>query len=538
MSWSAGDRAGSVEGDGFSPVEIRSGLERVLRAPEFSASGRISAFLRYIVGESLAGRSDRIKQYTVAVNAFQRKADFDPHCDSVVRVQAGRLREALRSYYRGPGQDDWLRIEIPKGTYVPRFRRGPATRKQEASARASLGRPVIAILPFSSSPKEEYFSEGIAEDLSTELTQFDDLKTIAYFSSQRFRNSSESLPAIARQLGAGFIISGSVVREKAHLRLRVRLLEGHSSCLLWSDRYRVERDVKPIFELQAEISRRIVARVAGGAGVLARHLTIASRDMPPDSISAYEAMLWFRHYTNVHTPEAFRKAQGALQHAVSSGSTAPGIWSMMAGIILDGYTLGYAKFEDPIRTAVEYAEKGVHLGPRCHHCRTELAYAYLLADRLEDAVREALTSLKLNRNNGLSVGVAGWVIALAGRFSEGLSLIEESRALNPFFPAYFHLAPWLKHLVDGNHEAALAEANLFHLPELFWTPLLRCVSLERLQRTSEAQAAFVDLLRLCPDFEAHPEHYVHCIVKLPDARELIFESLCASGLRLPEVQPG
>ena len=100
---------------------VRAQLQRILDSPAFEASERRRRFLRYIVEESLAGRADQIKEYSVGVEVFDRPADYDPRIDSIVRVEARRLRTRLAEYYEGEGKDDALRFRLPKGGYAPTF---------------------------------------------------------------------------------------------------------------------------------------------------------------------------------------------------------------------------------------------------------------------------------------------------------------------------------------------------------------------------------------------------------------------------------
>jgi hypothetical protein len=108
---------------GPSDPEIRTALERITASPDFRASPRLAAFLRFVVETTLAGQSDRIKGYSIAVEALGRDDSFDPQTDASVRVEAGRLRHALTRYYAGPGRADPLVIAIPRGSYIPVFAR-------------------------------------------------------------------------------------------------------------------------------------------------------------------------------------------------------------------------------------------------------------------------------------------------------------------------------------------------------------------------------------------------------------------------------
>ena len=118
------DLAASHEGLGaVTSSEIRAQLERILASPDFNVPERARAFLKYVVTETLSGRADRIKAYSIAIEVFGRGASFDPQSDPVVRIEAGRVRRALERYYLTAGSSDPIAITIPKGSYVPTFSR-------------------------------------------------------------------------------------------------------------------------------------------------------------------------------------------------------------------------------------------------------------------------------------------------------------------------------------------------------------------------------------------------------------------------------
>lgn len=114
-----------------SAAEIRQQLERIVGSGVFRASLRLRRFISFVVETALAGRNDRIKAYSIATEALGRDPAFDPQTDPIVRVEAGRLRQALGRYYAGAGRDDPLVIDLPRGTYVPAFRRPPSAPSAE-----------------------------------------------------------------------------------------------------------------------------------------------------------------------------------------------------------------------------------------------------------------------------------------------------------------------------------------------------------------------------------------------------------------------
>ena len=116
--------------EAIAPDQIQLQLERIIASSAFDASRRNRAFLRFIVEESLAGRADRIKAYTIATSVLGRDEAFDPQSDPIVRIEASRLRRSLERYYLKAGQHDPIRIEIPKWGYVPSFQRLPSIRDE------------------------------------------------------------------------------------------------------------------------------------------------------------------------------------------------------------------------------------------------------------------------------------------------------------------------------------------------------------------------------------------------------------------------
>jgi adenylate cyclase len=131
----------------MTATRARAQLERILGSPGFDASARNRRFLEYVVEETLAGRADRLKGLSIAIDVFDRDATIDPQHDPVVRVEAAKLRRSLERYYLSAGREDPIRIDIPKGAYVPTFEervqppsdlsRRPAAKQGAAAAVAS-----------------------------------------------------------------------------------------------------------------------------------------------------------------------------------------------------------------------------------------------------------------------------------------------------------------------------------------------------------------------------------------------------------------
>src|SRR4029079_7684293 len=203
---------------------IREQLDRILRSGPFHQSPRRQRFLEYIVNETLAGRGERLKGYNVALSVFDRPETFDSNVDPIVRMEAARLRDKLREYYEGEGQNDPIRIDLPKGTYTPkielRYEREPRTAFQRQQVSSTV--PSVAVLPFddlSAGQNLGYLGDGVAEDLITALSRFPDLVVVARTSSFAYKGKAVDIRQVGKELGVDYVVEGSVRKDGDKLRI-------------------------------------------------------------------------------------------------------------------------------------------------------------------------------------------------------------------------------------------------------------------------------------------------------------------------------
>lgn len=276
--------------------EVKKCLEKLLSSERFSRSWSISRLLRFLVANALDGNSDRLKEYTLGLEVFDRGADFDPNADNIVRVQARNLRTKLEEYYAAEGSGDPIRIDFPKGGYLVHFRQiapeapieparpfpwkwiaaGVAAaaviavpflwRLRTVPARYSGERHVIAVLPFTNldhNAESDYFSDGLAEELINSLSKVQGLGVIARSSSFRFREGSRDLRQIARDLNATEVLEGSVRKRGSEIRVAVHLVDVSSSQTLWSGQY--DRHLNDVLRTEEEIANGVSATFIGRA---------------------------------------------------------------------------------------------------------------------------------------------------------------------------------------------------------------------------------------------------------------------------------
>jgi TolB-like protein len=257
-----------------SADEVRSELERILESAAFANAGRLARLLRYVVERTLAGEGDQLKEYVLGVEVFDRGQHYDPRIDSIVRVEARRLRSKLDEYYRSPAAAVDVIISIPRGTYVPVFGRReptkvdhpPAERDERflsqpaviglaaatvlalvviswvafystASAEAKVS---VAVLPFehySGSPDEERLAARLTDAVSSELARLGSVAVVSRASARQFEGTRTALPVIAESLGAGLVIEGTLETVGGEAMVTVRIVDARRDRKIWADKF-------------------------------------------------------------------------------------------------------------------------------------------------------------------------------------------------------------------------------------------------------------------------------------------------------------
>jgi TolB-like protein len=244
------------------PEQICAQVERVLANRLFTRSTRLCRFLRFSVEQTLAGNGGQLKEQIIGVEVFDRKPDYDPRIDPIVRVEARRLRAKLKAYYASPGRGDQITIGLPKGAYLPFFKaRAVAVQNSVAPAMASRGsvKKSIAVLPFANltqGTEDDYFSDGLTEELIHLLTRIPNLRVVAWTPASQLRGRERDLVGIRQQLRVGTILRGSVRRTPDRVRVTAQLIDSASGDYLWSETY--DRKLENVFAIQEEMAQAIV----------------------------------------------------------------------------------------------------------------------------------------------------------------------------------------------------------------------------------------------------------------------------------------
>lgn len=520
-----------------SPGAIRDELGRVLASPEFHASEKRRKFLSFVVEETLAGRADQVKGYTVATTVFNRDKDFDPANDPIVRIQAGKLRRELERYYLVDGRSDPIRIDIPKGRYIPFFIEQPAGSPlaENKPRRRRPTAPSVAVLPLTNlteNAEDAYFIDGLTSELTAELGRYQDIVAVPCNGTTPASNTPMEMKALASTLAVRFLLGGTLRRDEETTKVTFQLTDAASGQQVWTDTYKHAPDAAGMIATQERVALGVVATIADELGIISQRLARESRKTPPSELTTYQAMLRYHYYMQVLTSEAYENAFAALQAAVTREPEYGPAWSAFANLFNHAYVRDEVGIADPLPTATEYARKGAALQPETQLTRTIMAYVYLLRGEKESVLEEAGVALALNPNSSYFAGTLGYVLTFAGDFERGRLLVDDAIARNPCHPGWFHHACWLDDYRRGDYEASYREAWKAGPQIGFWSPVVCVASLGQLGRTSEARAFVEELRRLKPDFEPRARELIDRVLKIGDLVERAIQGLRNGGLKI------
>ncbi len=472
----------------------------MLSSPDFHATPQQIALLKFVVNQTLAGNAHEIKGYTVATRVFGRGPDFDQSIDPVVSIQASRLRRAMERYYLTVGESDPIRIDIPKGTYVPTFRgqlpnHQPIGTEPAASVSVMQTWPTVLVRPLenlTNQPEDNYLSIGLTAELAHALSHYKEIRVL-----EAIQRDAETRPP---ESDIDFVIDGSVRRDPMSIRVAIRLCDARRCIQLWSGKYQGDFEAAGMISFQEDVASEVAVHVAGDNATISKHYAGMTRRKAAPELTTYEAMLRFWENNTLLMPQSMGRAIRALEAAVAREPDDGLAWSMLGSLYADNYSMEIADIPTPLQKAAEFAERGASIDPTNRRIRLILGYVRLLEKKLQKACHEAETAYNLCPNSLVVLDAIGWLMALAGEWERGIKWIEKAIKLNPYYHPWVRYPIYFNWLRLGNYKKAYQETLYFMMPELFWDPLLKASACGHLGRNEEGQAGFRALLTLKPDF--------------------------------------
>ena len=416
---------------------------------------------------------------------------------------SGVAYESLGSLVDACFEDDGQRSfkNIARQVHVWRWVSAQATANAEA-AKTLPEKPAIAVLPFinmSTDPEQEYFSDGLTEDIITALTHWRSFPVIARNSCFAYKNKSVDITQVARDLGARYLLEGSVRKGGARVRITAQLIDGASGHHLWAERY--DRELDDIFEVQDDIVQRIAALVAPE---LAKAALKRSTSKQPQNLDAWDLCLRGMAWIRERTDEGSAKARDSFTRAIA---IRPDYADAHAGLAMSyNQDIFIEVAENRTATAtqaMEAARKAIECDELSSWAHHELSTAYQWLNRLDDALAEARIAVDLNPNDAYGLHALGNKSDLAGD-PDGIEFMEKAQKLNPEdarLPAHLtFLARAYENI--GNHGAAIDRARqaIRRRPDYVPAYYILAIALAHLGELDEARSTLAKCDELSPDF--------------------------------------
>jgi TolB-like protein/tetratricopeptide (TPR) repeat protein len=428
---------------------------RILASLHFSRSEALSRLLKFVVRLTLDGKADELKEYRLGVDVFGRGQDFDPRIDPIVRMQAAKLRARLAEYYGNEGKSDRIKIAIPKGGYTPVFS------LESEPAAGPMPEPdvqSIAVLPFvnmSPDPDNEYFSDGLTEELINLLTTVPGLRVVARTSVFCFKNTAADVREIGAKLKVQTVLEGSVRKAGDQLRVTAQLIDVSSGFHLLSRTY--PRELKDVFAVQEELANAVVSEIMPQVR--------GERSAPRLRVYAADLSAYSLYLKGMYAlPRSFDGPKESSEIFLQALKIDPNYAPASAGLALTYYYMAWYSLMPP-REAMSLGKtaalNAIRIDP-------SLALAHTILGTIQAAFewnwKEAEQSFQRAIALQPALARAYQLYSTAcllpqRRVADAIAAIERARALDPFDANVSSTAIYA-YSISGNYQAALQAYSL------------------------------------------------------------------------------
>ncbi len=360
------------------------------------------------------------------------------------------------------------------------------------------GKPSIAVLPFvnmSDDPKQEYFSDGITEDLITDLSKISGLFVPSRNAVFRYKGEAVEPQRVGRDLEVRYVLEGSVRKAGDRVRISAQLIDAGTGYHLWAERY--DRDLTDIFALQDEITEKIVTALEVKL-TEGEQEQVASRYT--ENLEAYDYFLRGRAYQARATNETNAQAREMFERAIELDPSFAGAYAILSYSHFRDWINQWSEGPQALERAFEAAKKAVALDDSLPLAHTYLGWAYVWRKQYEEAIAEGERAIALDTNFAEAYARLGEILSLAGRPEEGLGLVKKAMRLDPHYPPTYLNYLGRAYYAMGQYEEAVAalKRSLTRNPNILSPHRTLAVIFSELGRKEEARAEVAEILRISP----------------------------------------
>jgi TolB-like protein/class 3 adenylate cyclase/cytochrome c-type biogenesis protein CcmH/NrfG len=484
-------------------VDVQRGM--IERNAKLPVESRIQFRVGINVGDIISDDNDI---YGDGVNVAARlEALAEPGGICVSRNVHDQVRDKLSFSFEDIGEQVFKNIARSIGVHrVSLAENAPLTVvKSTAAAQkpelASSDRPSLAVLPFanmSGDPEQEYFADGISEDIITGLSKLRWFFVIARNSSFAYKGKTADVKRAARELGVRYVLEGSVRKSGNRVRITAQLIDAATGNHIWADHY--DGNLTDIFALQDEITEKVVAAIEPR---LLEAEGIRSQNRSPEDLGAWDMVIQanslFWRLTKAETETAIETLRRAVQRYPEYAPAR----SMLAFVLLISGYLGWGLMDPQLKEAATLAGRAAELDDSDPWAHLALGFVAFVRRRTNVATAEFRRALALNPNFAAAHGYLGWTLAFDGQADQAITHLEEAIRLSPHDPqnAIFNTGLAVAHYLEGRYADAVEYSRKTLQQRSAFTAGHRiyCASLAQDGQIDEAREALARLKEMHPD---------------------------------------
>jgi adenylate cyclase len=418
------------------------------------------------------------------------------------------------------------------------YLRGPQTERARVGKMAFPlpDKPSIAVLPFanmSGSPEQEYFCDGITDQIITSLSLIPRLFVIARNSTFVYKGKAVKVQKVAEEMGVRYVLEGSIQRSEGRVRILVQLIDAIKGIHLWSERY--DRDLKDLFVLQDEIARQIMTalQVKLTEGEYASGVAGTT-----SNLKALECFWRAEEHFFRWAKEDNAAARQWAQKAVELDPKFAGAWALMGWTHLFEVIFGWSKSPaQSMEGALECTQKAIGLSDSCAKAHALMGYINLLNRRFDEAIENGEKAVRINPNDPVMLCILANIMQYNGKFDESIALVKNAMRLCPSYPAFFLSPLSNSYLLAGRYEEALAAGELMlaraHKGE--FSPYVAHMSLAEayigLGQDEKARAHAEEVLKINPNYSLADQRKRWYFYRDPAHADRRIDALRKAGLK-------
>ena len=410
-----------------------------------------------------------------------------------------QVKNKLSLVYEYLGEQDVKNISEPVRVYRIRLETDVAVPGVSRGLKLP-DKPSIAVLPFdnmSGDPEQGYFSDGITEDIITDLSKVSGLFVIARNSSYTYKGKAVKVEDVGRELGVKYVLEGSVRKANDRVRITAQLVDSSTGGHLWAERY--DRDLKDIFALQDEVTQKIVSALEVRLKEDECECKLCEYTCTIDSYDAY--LQGLEHFNRL-TEEANIQARRMFEKSIDLSPEFVPAYALLARSHLVEWSLGWSMDLQSLERAFQLCRRAIDLDDSTPEAHRVLGCVYLWKKQHKKAIDELKRAIALDPNSADGYASLGDILSWAGRPKEAIEQTKKAMRLNPIYPPYYLWYLGHAYFLTGQYEEAIAafKKALDRNPK-FWLPYAYLAAICGEQgREEEALAEVAEVLKFSPSF--------------------------------------